>query len=105
MATDPKDECKVIIKGTMSIVPQRPWIQNAKLRENILFGKPLDESRYNKVLDICCLRDDLKILPKGDMADIGEKGLNLSGGQKARVALARAVYADTDIILLDDPLR
>lgn len=63
-----------------------------------------DEDAYNKVIEVCELIDDLKVMPSGDMTEIGEKGINLSGGQKARVAIARAVYANTDIIILDDPL-
>lgn len=65
--------------------------------DNVLFGKPLDAARYKKVLDMCQLRPDLEQLPDGDKTIIGEKGINLSGGQKARVAMARAVYADADV--------
>ena len=64
----------------------------------------MEESRYNKVIECCQLADDLKQLAGGDLTEIGEKGVNLSGGQKARVSLARAVYADTDIVLMDDPI-
>ena len=64
----------------------------------------MDEARYNKVIECCQLADDLKQLAGGDLTEIGEKGVNLSGGQKARVSLARAVYADTDIVLMDDPI-
>ena len=79
-------------------------MQNASLQYNITFGKDLDDSKYNKVLESCALGPDLEILPNGDMTEIGEKGINLSGGQKQRVSLARAVYNDGDIYLLDDPL-
>ena len=65
--------------------------------DNVLFGKPMDRPRYKKVLDMCQLRPDLAQLPDGDLTIIGEKGINLSGGQKARVAMARAVYADADV--------
>ncbi|XP_071985544.1 ATP-binding cassette sub-family C member 2-like [Engystomops pustulosus] len=92
------------IKGSVAYVPQQAWIQNASLRDNILFGAPLDEARYQQVLEACALLPDLQILPGGDMSEIGEKGINLSGGQKQRVSLARAVYQDTDIYILDDPL-
>ncbi len=70
----------------------------------MIFGKPLKEIVYETVLESCALEQDLKMLPAGDMTEIGEKGINLSGGQKQRVSLARAVYADRDIYLLDDPL-
>ncbi|KAH9493041.1 Multidrug resistance-associated protein 7 [Bulinus truncatus] len=85
-------------------VAQEPWIQHATLRDNILFGHPYDSQRYELVLEACALIEDLKVLPAGDMTEIGENGLNLSGGQKARVALARAVYQDKSVYLLDDPL-
>ncbi|KAJ2239899.1 hypothetical protein GGI13_007858, partial [Coemansia sp. RSA 455] len=77
---------------------------NATLRSNILFGLKYDESFYNRVIDACALRPDLEMLTAGDLTEIGEKGINLSGGQKARVSLARAVYARADIYILDDPL-
>ncbi|XP_063818327.1 ATP-binding cassette sub-family C member 2 [Pseudophryne corroboree] len=92
------------IKGSVAYVPQQAWIQNATLKDNILFGAPLDEVRYQRVLEACALLPDLEILPGRDLSEIGEKGINLSGGQKQRVSLARAVYQDTDIYILDDPL-
>ncbi|RCN49284.1 ABC transporter, ATP-binding protein [Ancylostoma caninum] len=95
---------RIGIRGKVAYVPQLPWIQNMTVRDNILFGKPFDKSRYNEVLNACALKPDLKILTNGDMTEIGEKGINLSGGQKARIALARAVYQDCDVYLLDDPL-
>ena len=69
-----------------------------------MFGLPLDERRYEKVIDACALRPDLEMLPAGDQTEIGEKGINLSGGQKQRVSLARAVYSGADVIFMDDPL-
>jgi ABC-type multidrug transport system fused ATPase/permease subunit len=97
---------KEVVKlgGTISFVQQTPWIQNMTIRDNILFGLPLDEQRYNKTIQICQLESDLGILKGGDLTEIGEKGINLSGGQKARISLARAVYADKDIVLMDDPI-
>ncbi|ETE66837.1 Canalicular multispecific organic anion transporter 1, partial [Ophiophagus hannah] len=92
------------IQGSMAYVPQQAWIQNATLKDNIIFGSPLDETRYQQVLEACALHPDLKLLPGGDLTEIGEKGINLSGGQKQRVSLARAVYSNADIYLLDDPL-
>ncbi|XP_052898198.1 multidrug resistance-associated protein 1-like [Anopheles moucheti] len=90
--------------GSIAYVPQQAWIQNATLRDNILFGKPFDQKKYDNVIDCCALRPDLEMLPGGDTTEIGEKGINLSGGQKQRVALARAVYADCEVYLFDDPL-
>ncbi|XP_058453715.1 multidrug resistance-associated protein 1-like isoform X1 [Malaya genurostris] len=90
--------------GSIAYVPQQAWIQNASLRENIIFGKPFDLRKYDKVIECCALKPDLEMLPAGDATEIGEKGINLSGGQKQRVALARAVYTDADIYLFDDPL-
>ena len=80
------------------------WIQNATLRENILFGKPYDPEKYQNAIRVSSLNSDIELLAGGDMTEIGEKGINLSGGQKARVSLARAVYQDCDIYILDDPL-
>ncbi|MCH0630019.1 ATP-binding cassette domain-containing protein [Kocuria palustris] len=81
-----------------------PWVQNATVKENILFGSPFDQKRYDDVIYACLLELDLEILPGGDLAEIGERGITLSGGQKARINLARAVYANRDIILMDDVL-
>jgi len=75
-----------------------------KLKDNILFGKPYEQEFYFKVLKSCVLLDDLAKLPNGDETEIGENGVNLSGGQKARISLARAVYSRNDTYLLDDPL-
>nr|XP_036672391.1 multidrug resistance-associated protein 1 isoform X20 [Drosophila suzukii] len=90
--------------GKLAYVPQQAWIQNATVRDNILFGQSYDRKRYNKVIDACALRADIDILSAGDLTEIGEKGINLSGGQKQRISLARAVYSDADLYLLDDPL-
>ena len=83
---------------------QTPWLQSMSIRDNILFSSPLDESRYKQVLKACALSPDLATLKHGDLSNIGENGIGLSGGQKARVALARAVYSRANILLLDDPL-
>lgn len=95
---------RVGVHGRVAYVPQQPWMQNETLRQNILFGRHLDEYFYGRVLDACALYPDLAVLANGDRTEIGEKGINLSGGQKARIALARAVYQNLDIYLLDDPL-
>ncbi|KAL0267499.1 UNVERIFIED_CONTAM: hypothetical protein PYX00_009752 [Menopon gallinae] len=95
---------RVNTRGGVSYVPQQAWIQNATLRDNIIFGKPLDGKIYKSVIDACALKPDLDMLPGGDRTEIGEKGINLSGGQKQRVSLARAVYNNSDIYFLDDPL-
>ncbi|KFU91467.1 Canalicular multispecific organic anion transporter 1, partial [Chaetura pelagica] len=92
------------IHGSLAYVPQQAWIQNATLKDNILFGSELDEARYQQVIKACALLPDLELLPAGDQTEIGEKGINLSGGQKQRVSLARAVYSNADIYVLDDPL-
>ncbi|KAJ2500948.1 hypothetical protein GGH96_002362 [Coemansia sp. RSA 1972] len=99
-----KADGSVRIRGSIAYVPQQAWIMNATLRDNILFGSRFDQEYYDRVVDGCALRPDLDMLPGGDMTEIGEKGINLSGGQKARVSLARAVYARADVYLLDDPL-
>uniref|UniRef100_A0A8C4HU33 ATP-binding cassette sub-family C member 10 n=1 Tax=Dicentrarchus labrax TaxID=13489 RepID=A0A8C4HU33_DICLA len=86
------------------LASQEPWIQHASVRDNILFGKDYDPAFYQTVIEACALSDDLNVLPNGDRTEVGENGVTLSGGQKARLALARAVYMDKDIYLLDDPL-
>uniref|UniRef100_A0A6G1SHL7 ABC-type glutathione-S-conjugate transporter n=1 Tax=Aceria tosichella TaxID=561515 RepID=A0A6G1SHL7_9ACAR len=91
--------------SSLAYVPQEAWILNTTIRDNIMFNKVINEDRYQRVLDACALRPDLQTLEDGELSEIGEKGINLSGGQKQRVSLARAVYADTDIYLLDDPLN
>ncbi|KAJ1724913.1 hypothetical protein LPJ53_000837 [Coemansia erecta] len=95
---------EVHIYGTVAYVPQQPWIFNATLRDNILFGRHFDKELYDQVIDACALGPDLSMFAAGDLTEIGEKGVNLSGGQKARVSLARAVYSRADIYILDDPL-
>ncbi|GFN76447.1 multidrug resistance-associated protein 7-like [Plakobranchus ocellatus] len=87
-----------------ALVAQEPWIQHASIRDNILFGQPFNRHRYDKVLEACALADDLQMMPAGDKTEVGENGITLSGGQRARVTLARAVYQDKGIYLLDDPL-
>ena len=101
---NPKECDGIHIKGKIGYVSQIPWIQNETIKNNILFFKQYDEEKYEKVLEKCQLKYDLDILEGGDLTEIGEKGVNLSGGQKVRVSLARAVYSDPDIYLFDDPI-
>ncbi|KAM6128193.1 ATP-binding cassette sub-family C member 10 isoform 2-T2 [Pterocles gutturalis] len=86
------------------LATQEPWIQFTTVRENILFGREYDARLYEEVVEACALSKDLNILPAGDQTEVGENGVTLSGGQKARIALARAVYQDKEFYLLDDPL-
>uniref|UniRef100_A0A8C4URF7 ATP-binding cassette sub-family C member 10 n=1 Tax=Falco tinnunculus TaxID=100819 RepID=A0A8C4URF7_FALTI len=86
------------------LATQEPWIQFTTVRENILFGREYDARLYEEVVEACALSEDLNILPAGDQTQVGENGVTLSGGQKARIALARAVYQEKELYLLDDPL-
>ncbi len=95
---------KLLINGSFAYVSQNPWILNDTLRGNITFFKDFEEEKYNHIVDICQLKPDFQILLRGDFTEIGDKGVNLSGGQKTRIALARAVYSDADIYIFDDPL-
>ena len=97
-------EGKVEVNGRIALVNQTSWIQNCSLKDNILFEKPLNDDLYNEVIRVCELKSDLEQLNAGDKTEIGEKGINLSGGQKARVSIARAAYSEADIYLLDDPI-
>mmetsp|Transcript_40611 Transcript_40611/g.36041 ORF Transcript_40611/g.36041 Transcript_40611/m.36041 type:complete len:322 (+) Transcript_40611:1063-2028(+) len=90
--------------GTTAYVEQEPIIFSGTVREIICFGKEYKEIKYQRAIEAACLPDDFKLFPNGDLTEIGEKGINLSGGQKARISLARAIYSDSDIYLLDDPL-
>lgn len=101
---DMKHSGEVIVSGRIAYAPQVPWILNASLRENILFGLPYNKDIYDKIIDCCCLNADIEMLPGGDMTEIGEKGINLSGGQKQRLSLARLAYSGADVLLLDDVL-
>ncbi|KAG2294813.1 hypothetical protein Bca52824_041482 [Brassica carinata] len=99
----PKVSGSLKVCGTKAYVAQSPWIQSGKIEDNILFGKPMERERYEKVLEACSLSKDLEILSFGDQTVIGERGINLSGGQKQRIQIARALYQDADIYLFDDP--
>ncbi|KAL1106588.1 hypothetical protein V6Z11_D04G215300 [Gossypium hirsutum] len=91
------------VYGKKAYVPQRPWVQTGTIRENILFGKDMDDAFYERVLEACALNQDIEMWDNKDMSVVGERGMNLSGGQKQRIQLARAVYSDSDIYILDDP--
>ncbi|KKY22663.1 putative abc metal ion transporter [Phaeomoniella chlamydospora] len=95
---------EVVVRGKIAYVAQSPWVMNASVKENIVFGHRWDPHFYNLTVEACALTDDLATLPDGDATQVGERGISLSGGQKARLTLARAVYARADIYLLDDVL-
>ena len=94
----------ITCRGSTIYVPQIPWLFSGTVRDNILFGEPYEESKYARIIEACALADDIQQFPDGDKAVVGERGAALSGGQRARVSLARAAYADADLYLLDDPL-
>ena len=94
----------ITFQGSFVYVPQTAWIFSGTIRENILFGQPHDETKYNRVIEACALTEDIQRFPDCDQTVVGVRGEVLSGGQKARISLARAVYADADFYLLDDPL-
>ncbi|CAI4896294.1 CHS_3a_G0043380.mRNA.1.CDS.1 [Saccharomyces cerevisiae] len=98
-----KTDGKVEVNGDL-LMCGYPWIQNASVRDNIIFGSPFNKEKYDEVVRVCSLKADLDILPAGDMTEIGERGITLSGGQKARINLARSVYKKKDIYLFDDVL-
>uniref|UniRef100_A0A8C2B3A7 Cystic fibrosis transmembrane conductance regulator n=1 Tax=Cyprinus carpio TaxID=7962 RepID=A0A8C2B3A7_CYPCA len=100
----PAEKGVVKVKGELTYASQQPWVFPGTIRSNILFGKELQPQRYESVLRACALKRDMELLPDRDLTVIGDRGATLSGGQKARVNLARAVYQDADIYLLDDPL-
>ncbi|XP_026844009.1 ATP-binding cassette sub-family C member Sur [Drosophila persimilis] len=89
---------------TISYVSQQPWLLNDTIRENILFGESFRPSRYDFVIEACALKPDIEIMPKGDFTIIGERGINISGGQIQRIAIARAIYSSANVIIMDDPL-
>jgi len=94
----------ITTSGTTAYVSQEAWIFSGSVKQNILFGQPYDKDTYQQVIAACCLTMDLQSFEKGDKTLVGERGVSLSGGQKARISLARAVYQNADIYLLDDPL-
>lgn len=99
----PENEKMGLVEG-VAFCAQEAWLTNNTVRNNILFGQPLDVERYEAVLQACALKPDLKILSQGDLTFVGDGGVSLSGGQKQRVSLARAVYSNARHLLLDDCL-
>ncbi|KAK7294321.1 hypothetical protein RJT34_17210 [Clitoria ternatea] len=99
----PKISGTVDVGGTIAYVSQTAWIQSGTVRDNILFGKPMDQTRYENAIKVCALDKDIENFSHGDLTELGQRGINMSGGQKQRIQLARAVYNDADIYLLDDP--
>jgi ABC-type multidrug transport system fused ATPase/permease subunit len=95
---------EIVVRGRIAYVAQTPWIMNASVKENIVFGHRWDPHFYEQTINACALADDFRQLPDGDSTEVGERGISLSGGQKARLSLARAVYARADVYLLDDVL-
>ncbi|KAI0866183.1 P-loop containing nucleoside triphosphate hydrolase protein [Xylaria cubensis] len=99
-----KTSGEVVLGASRAFCPQYAWIQNASVRNNILFGKDMKREWYKEVIKACALQPDLDMLPDGDATEIGERGITVSGGQKQRLNIARAIYFDADIVLMDDPL-
>ena len=94
----------VILGASRALCPQYAWIQNATVRSNVIFGKEIDMEWYEQVIEACALKPDLEMLPAGDLTEIGERGITISGGQKQRLNIARAIYFDADVVIMDDPL-
>ncbi|PFH59064.1 hypothetical protein XA68_12829 [Ophiocordyceps unilateralis] len=99
-----KTSGEVVFGASRAFCPQYAWVQNSTLRDNITFGQDMDKRWYKKVIKACALQADLDMLPNGDLTEIGERGITISGGQKQRLNIARAIYFDADVVLMDDPL-
>ncbi|XP_066489435.1 ATP-binding cassette sub-family C member 9 isoform X4 [Tiliqua scincoides] len=101
--TDSSFEASRRNRYSVAYAAQKPWLLNATVEENIIFGSPFNKQRYKTVTDACSLQPDIDLLPFGDQTEIGERGINLSGGQRQRICVARALYQNTNIVFLDDP--
>jgi ABC-type lipoprotein export system ATPase subunit len=99
-----KTRGNITFGSSQAFCPQYAWIQNTTVKQNIVFSRHFDKKWYNTVIDACALRVDLEIFPSGDMTEMGERGITVSGGQKQRLNVARATYSNADIVLMDDPL-
>lgn len=86
--------------STIAYVPQTPFLLNASIRDNILFGESYRPRRFQKVLELCALNPDIELMPGGDMTEIGERGINLSGGQRQRIAICRALYSSANVVIM-----
>ncbi|CAM5999716.1 unnamed protein product [Sphagnum balticum] len=98
------EEAKIEINGSIAYASQKPWIMSCSVRDNITFSLSYNSEKFRNVVHYASLEKDLEILGQGELTEIGEKGVNLSGGQKARIGLARALYSEKDVYLLDDIL-
>lgn len=96
----PHNVCIRFRYSTISYVQQTPWLMKASIRDNIIFGEPFRPRRYEKVLLSCCLKQDIDLMPDGDMTEIGTNGLNLSGGQRQRITIARALYSSANVVIM-----
>ena len=99
-----KGSTKLYVNGSIAYVSQKPWIQNGTIKDNIIFYKEYDEEKYKDIIDLTQLDNDLQMFDKGDLTEIGEKGVTLTGSQKARISIARALYAEKDIYIFDNPI-
>jgi len=95
---------QIDVKGRVAYISQQPWIFSASIKQNILFGNDFDQEKFDKIVEVCSLKKDLELLPFAENTIASEKGVNLSGGQRARISMARALYSDADIFLFDDSL-
>lgn len=95
---------RIFSSAKTAYVPQIPWLFSGTIRENIIFGETYDHPKFSKIIEACALKEDLERFPSEDLSFVGERGITLSGGQRTRVGLARAIYSNADIYLLDDPL-
>lgn len=86
--------------ATIAYSGQQPWLTNGTIRDNILFGESYRPKRYEKIIETCSLKSDIDTMADGDLTQVGERGLNLSGGQKMRVSIARAVYSSANVVIL-----